>query len=170
MKLARTEASFAGDGDWTVSQNVVSLKSAEQWDIKVAPDSLLRVPNGDYSCKYLGHETALLFNSGKIILKFEVMDGPHTGLRLIKPYRAKKLIGRPAKGGRFELGRSSELLRDVVRLNDLKVRPDRLSLHFLTRRLWTVRTRTVEKDYKQRPIPEPLMYSVIDLIVEAETG
>lgn len=150
-----------------MSENVVRLQTGEQWDFKVDPESHVRIPDGDYLCKYLGHDTGFLFNSGKVFLRFEVFDGAHTGARLYKPYRVKKLIGRPAKGGRFELGRASELLRDVVRLNDLKVRPDRLSLHFLIRSLWNVRTRTVEKDYKQRPILEPLRYSVVDQIVEA---
>ena len=147
------------------TEKVVPLQG-EAWDAKVDVDGLVRLPDGQHLCKYLGHETVFLFKSGKAILNFEVTQGePHAGTRLIKPYRVR-LNGRPSKGGRFELGRSSELLRDIVRLNDMKIRPDRISLQFLARSLWVVQTRTVERDYQQRPIPEPLRYSVIDTIVE----
>jgi len=142
----------------------------EQWDIEVDTSAALsRVPDGVYVARYIESETLFLFNSGKVVLRFEIVQGDLAGTRLVKPYRVKKLLSRPRKGGRFSLGRSSELLRDLVRLSDMKIRPDRISLEVLRRQLWRVRTRTVTTDYKQRPIPEALRYSVIAEIVEAET-
>lgn len=143
----------------------------EQWDIEVDTSAALnRVPDGLYVARYVESETLFLFNSGKVILRFEIADGDLAGTRIVKPYRVKKLLSRPRKGGKFTLGRSSELLRDLVRLTDTKIRPDRLSLEVLRRQLWRVRTRTVTTDYKQRPIPEALRYSVVAEIVEAETN
>lgn len=143
----------------------------DQWDVQVDTSAALnRVPDGEYVVRCVEFETLFLFNSGKVVLRFEIVDGDLAGTRIIKPYRVKKLLSRPKKGGRFTLGRSSELLRDVVRLSGTKIRPDRLSLDFLRRQLWRVRTRTVTTDYKQRPIPEALRYSVVAEIIEAETN
>ncbi len=143
----------------------------DHWDIEVDNASALaRVPDGVYVARYVESETVFLFNSGKVVLRFEIADGDLSGVRLIKPYRVKKLLGRPRRGGRFTLGRSSELLRDLMRLTGAKVRPDRMSLEVLRRQLWRVRTRTVDTDYKQRPIPDPLRYSVVAEILEAETN
>lgn len=153
-----------------VPQAPAGATGRDQWDIEVDTTSALaRVPDAVYVVRFVEFETLFLFNSGKVILRFEVVEGDLAGTRLVKPYRVKKLLSRPRKGGRFILGRSSELLRDLVRLTATKIRPDRLSLEVLRRQLWRVRTRTVETDYKQRPIPEPLRYSVIAEIVEAET-
>lgn len=142
----------------------------ESWDFQVDAAAAPRVPDGEYVARYIGHETMFIFNSGKVMLRFELAECEFAGVRLVRPYRAKQLLGRPSKRGRFELGRSSELLRDIVRLSETRTRPDRASLEFMRGRLWRVRTRTVETDSKQRPIPEPLRYSVIGEIVCAETG
>ncbi|MFA7666367.1 MAG: hypothetical protein WCY32_09635 [Burkholderiaceae bacterium] len=154
-----------------VPESISGPVGRDQWDIQVDTSATLdRVPDGAYVARYVEHETLFLFNSGKVVLRFEIADGDLAGTRLIKPYRVKKLLSRPKKGGRFTLGRSSELLRDMVRLSGMKTRPDRISLEMLRRQLWRVRTRTVTTDYKQRPIPEPLRYSVVAEIVEAETN
>ena len=142
----------------------------ESWDFQVDASAGPLVPDGEYVARYIRHETMFIFNSGKVMLHFELAECEFAGVRLMRPYRAKRLLGRPCKRGRFELGRSSELLRDIVRLSEARTRPDRASLAFMCGRLWRVRTRTVETDYKQRPIPEPLHYSVIGEIVCAETG
>lgn len=142
----------------------------ESWDLQVDGATAPRVPDGEYVARFIEHETLFLFSSGKVVLRFELAEDELAGVRLLRPYRVKRLLGRPGKGGRFMLGRSSELLRDVVRLSETRTRPDRASLSFMRGRLWRIRTRTVETDYRQRLIPEPLRYSVIDEIVCAETG
>jgi hypothetical protein len=149
-----------------------AARAREEWDVQVdASTAHSRVPDAEYVVRYIEHETLFLFNSGKVVLRFEIVESDeHSGSRLLRPYRVKKLLNRPCKGGRFQLGRSSELLRDIVRLTESTTRPDRASLGFLRGRLWRVRTRTVATDYQQRPIPEPLRYSVIAEILRAETG
>ncbi|MDT3680296.1 MAG: hypothetical protein ROZ64_15845 [Burkholderiaceae bacterium] len=163
-------AGVAGSAMSAVPEPFTGPTGRDQWDIQVDTSAALsRVPDGVYVARYIESETLFLFNSGKVILRFEIVEGDLTGTRLVKPYRVKKLLSRPRKGGRFTLGRSSELLRDLVRLTAAKVRPDRLSLEVLRRQLWRIRTRTVDRDYKQREIPDVLRYSVVAEIVEAET-
>lgn len=149
---------------------VVHPVERESWDVQVDDTNSPRVRDGEYIARFVEHETLFLFSSGKVVLRFELAECEFAGVRLLRPYRVKRLLGRPGKGGRFMLGRSSELLRDIVRLSEARTRPDRASLAFMRGRLWRVRTRTVENDYRQRPIPEPLRYSVIGEIIGAETG
>lgn len=145
--------------------------TAQSWDAEIDDaNAQPLIPDAVYVVRFLGWETIFMFRTSKILLRFEVAEGDHAGVRLIRAYRVQRLIGRPGKGGRFKLGRGSDLLRDVVRLIDLRVRPDRVSLAFLKGRLWQVKTRTVVTDYRQRPIPEALRYSIVDEIVCAETG
>ena len=101
--MLRQNETLADDVGDAIRGQVRELR-ADAWDIKVDPGGLVRIPDGDYSARYLGHETAFLFNSGKIILRFQIVEGPHSSVRLTRPYRAKRLLGRPAKSGQFELG------------------------------------------------------------------
>lgn len=141
----------------------------EPWDLEVDDSNAPRVPDAEYVARFIEHETLFLFRGGKVVLRFEIAEGEFAGVRLLRPYRAKRLLGRPSKSGRFVLGRSSELLRDMVRLSEAKTRPDRASLAFMRGRLWRIRTRTVDTDYQQRTIPEPLRYSVVGDILGPET-
>ena len=64
----------------------------------------------------------------------------------------------------------SQLFLDLVGLFDRKVRRDRISLACLKTVLLRVRVRTVSKDYKQRPLPESIRYSVISDLIAVEAG
>ena len=130
------------------------------------------IPDGRYLTKYTHHDTARVFNTAKVFMHFEIVEpGPYFGVRLMRAYRASGLIGKPGRNGRFRLKRRSELFLDLCRLDERrKRRPDRVSLRdFKDVVLW-VTTRTVVRDYKQRPLPEVLRYSVIDELKEIEVG
>ena len=60
--------------------------------------------------------------------------------------------------------------KDMVRALDVKARPDRISATALANRVWSIRTRTVTHDYRQRAIPDWDRYSVVDTILRAETS
>ena len=130
------------------------------------------IPDGNYPTKYTHHDTAIVFATAKVFVHFEIVEpGPYFGLRLMRAYRASGLIGKPTRNGRFRLKRRSELFLTLCRLDERrKRRPDRVSLRdFKDVVLW-VTTRTVVRDYKQRPLPEALRYSVIDELKEIEVG
>ncbi len=140
-------------------------------DILVEGDQYPLVPDGEYVARFLLHETAVVFRTPKVFLHFELVDfGRYFKTQLWQAYRVRRLIGTPGKGGRFALGRRSELFLDLARLYDKSIRPDRISLSSLKDVLLRVRTRTVTTDYKQRPLPEHLHYSVIDSIMGVEIG
>jgi hypothetical protein len=129
------------------------------------------VPDGDYSAILIGHDTAFIFRTAKAILRFRIATpGPQCGIELFKAYRVWKLRSKPGRGGQIALRPTNELFVDLVRLLQIKQRPDRISLRDLQGIVWRITTRTVTKDYQQRPIPDFLQYSVIDRIIEAETG
>lgn len=104
-------------------------------------------------------------------MHFELVEpGEHYGKQLYRPYRAKELIGKAGKNGRFKLVPRSEWYLMVCRLYEPQIRPDRISLRRLKNVLIRVSVRTVRKDYKQRPLLACLHYSVVDELVCIEAG
>lgn len=130
------------------------------------------IPDGEYAVAYIHHETALVFNTPKIFIHFKIIDiGPYQGIRLYRAYRARELIGRPGKNGRFKLSRRSELYIALCWLYQArKMRPDRITLRDLKQLILKVSVRTVKKDYKQRLLPDSLHYSVVSEIKGIEVG
>jgi len=124
-----------------------------------------------YVMRYLYHETVIAFRTPKVILHMQIIEpGEHNGKRLIRAYRVKELMGKPRKWGRFELGRHHELFLTFARLHDKRLRHDRISLRALGKVLLRATTRTVTTDYRHRPLPEALHYSVVDELVSIEAG
>jgi len=143
----------------------------EGWDCELIDDNKPLLPEGVYEAAFIGHETAFVFQSAKVFLRFRIVtEGEWFGMELYRVYRAYRLVGKPSKGGKFKLRRGSELFTDMARLLDLKARPDRLSLHSLKHQVWRIKTRTVTTDYKQRVLPEWARYSVVGEILGAATG
>lgn len=129
------------------------------------------VPDGVYLAVMFEHQTAFVFRTPKVFLRFRIIDpGPHFETELFKPYRVHKLRSKPGPGGQIGLRPQGELFTDLVRLLGIRRRSDRISLRDLKGRVWRIRTRTVIVDYQQRPLPEWLQYSTVDEIIEAETG
>jgi hypothetical protein len=127
---------------------------------------------GEYLVVYTHHETAIVFNTPKVFLHFRINEpGPYLNERLYGAYRASELMGRPGKNGRFKLKHRSELYLTMCWLYQArKLRSDRMSLRDLKRLGLRASIRTVTKDYKQRPLPECELYSVVDAIKRIEVG
>lgn len=136
----------------------------EDDDSMVVEDQKEIVPDGWYQAIYIGHDTAVLFGRAcKIFLKFQITDmqSEFDGVRLMRPYRVRRLIGRPGPNGKFALSAGGDLYRTVVRLLDTKTRTDRISLRPLKHMLFRVRARTVTEDRSGNDLPEAARYSVI---------
>src|SRR2546421_7496221 len=74
------------------------------------------IPTGAYLARYLGHETAFLFaKAQKIFLRFEICEGAHQGVRLVRPYRVRRIVGKPGPGGKFILAAGSDMYRMLAR-------------------------------------------------------
>ncbi len=128
------------------------------------------LPDAEYVCAVLRHETLAIFRSSRVILHMQVVEGPHTGERIFQAFNVKSLIGKPGAHGRFRASRRSELVKTLGRITGKALRGARLSLRWMRRCAFTVRTRTVLRDSKQRALPEHLRYSVVDDIVNIAVG
>ena len=54
------------------------------------------LPEHWYEAKYVGHETALVFNAAKVFLHFEIVEhGEFMGRRVFRAFRVRKLL-KPA--------------------------------------------------------------------------
>lgn len=140
------------------------------------------VPDGFYIAVYLRHvciELREFNNAPRVFVHLRLIDpGEHYGKVLYRAYpvravrRTSGKPGAPIHNGKFTLSRRSDLMKMLCRVlyQDLKTRPDRVSLRELKNHVLRIRTRTVKKDGRQRDLPPALHYSVVDDIIEKETG
>ena len=123
------------------------------------------LPDDWYEAKDLGHETGVVFMAPKCFLRFEITQpGEHLGTRLFRAFRVRKLAGRSGKGGKFVPHAGGDLYALLVRLLDVKLRTDRITLRPLRSMLFRVKTRTVTTNHKQEDRPPQSRYSVIETI------
>ena len=125
------------------------------------------IPEGEYLARYLWHDTAVLFaKAHKVVLHFEICEGPHTGTRLTRYYRVKQLIGKSGRNGKFKLAAGGDLYRTLARLQDVRTRPDRISLRPLRTIFLRVGVRTVDRDRDNKSLSEGARYSVIKTVAD----
>jgi hypothetical protein len=128
------------------------------------------VPDAVYTAKFTGWDTAIMFaRAPKVFLKFEVVAEAteYNRVRLIRPYRVRRLTSRPGPNGKFVLSAGGDLYRTLAKLLDTRARPDRISLRPLRHMLFRVYTRTVDHDRNGAQLPDVARYSVI---AEIEDG
>lgn len=129
------------------------------------------IPPGDYRVRFDRYETSILFGrAAKIRLHFTVIEpGPYFDTaRLSLFYNASRLLGKPGVNGKFKVGWKSQFLRDFCRLfatsarfDKIVQRLDRFPMSLYREHIFLARVRTVTTGADQKPIPEPLQYSVI---------
>lgn len=126
---------------------------------------------GEYELRFDHYETLMLFSgrAPKLVLWFTVISmGPYfDSVKVPRFYNVKRIIGRPARNGRFKVGFRSEFLREFCTLFPVKVpsRLDRFPMSMYENPIIVGRVRTVTTDYVQRDRPGALQYSVIDALV-----
>lgn len=122
-----------------------------------------------FEARFDGHSTAIIFTAHKVFWEFTIVEpGEWFEVKLFRAFRVRKIIGRPAKHGKFVLSAGGEMYDTLVRLLDVKQRTDRITLRPLKQMLFRVKTRTVRISHKPAPLPEHLQYSVIDAIERNE--
>ena len=105
----------------------------------------------------------------KLVLWFRVLTmGEHFEKRLPRFYNITRLVGRPAKHGRFKVGRSSAFLREYLRLFSTTNRLDRIPMSRFEQHILVGKVRTVRTGGDQKRIPDALHYSVIDELLRVE--
>ena len=129
------------------------------------------IPDGEYLAMYHRHDTKRMFGTLKVFLHFEIVDpGPYNGTKLYRAYNAVDVRHGKKRGRKFKLRPRSQLYLDLCRLYGGNHRRDRIGLTALKSLVLRVRVRTVEKDYRQRPLPEALQYSVVGDLLGVEAG
>ena len=104
-------------------------------------------------------------------MHFRIIEpGEEFGKLLYRAYRVKALRGKTGKNGGFKLIRHQDLFKVLVRVLDLKSRPDRISLNQLRGKVLKISIRTVKKDYRQEDLPEFSWYSVVDDMTSITAG
>ena len=115
------------------------------------------VPNGDdYEAMFIKSEKASFAGQPKVYLKFRLLDFLEEEF-----YMACNVATR----GNWRT--SSKFYRSWVLANGKRpIRGDRLSTSVFKGKVFQVRMRRVEKDYRQNPLPPELQYSVIDSLIK----
>lgn len=124
------------------------------------------VKPGIYDFAFDYYETILLFGRApKLVLWFRIMQmGEYNGLRLPRYYNVKRIVGKPHRNGDFRVGWKADFIREYVNLFSLPQRIDRIAMAGYKKYIIRGKVKTVTNDLKQRGIPKPLQYSVIQEI------
>jgi hypothetical protein len=129
------------------------------------------IPPGRYQATLIYWETRVYLTAPKVYLWFRLQEpGEHLGKEIYRPYSVKELIGKPGRNGKFRLGHRQDMYKTLCRVLDHVSRPDRISLRELQRKVLLISVRTVVKDYKGRALPRASQYSVVDDVIDVETG
>ena len=127
------------------------------------------LPPGVYQVRLVDWQT-LKYNGRqpKVVLKLAVCSNGFMGILLERWYNAKTLKGRVGRHGGFGAGWSGDLLREYVGITGISPRRcDRIYLSHLDGLLLLALVETVTVDFRQRPIPPELHYSVVRRLEKA---
>jgi hypothetical protein len=154
----------------TATVSAIRKRSAEGEIVFDCANRAPLIKPGDYDAIYLHHETKFIYQCPKVFVWFRVVSpGPAHNVMVYRAYRVRALTTKQGKNGGFKASRGSDIYHDLGRILNIRLRPDRVSATALRGVVCSVRIRTVNKDYKQRPIPAWDQYSVIDRLLHAET-
>jgi hypothetical protein len=115
------------------------------------------IPPGDYDAKVFRIYRSSKFKRNSLQMRFEIvsMDSQVNGV-VLDAWLPLGDAGKPGKG--------SKIVRWYLTL-DQWARKDRVSLKAFRNRLLRVTVRTVERDYRQKPLSKALLYSVVDEVL-----
>lgn len=170
--LAATSQPSFSVQDRLESNDTRSISEVKLNDIVVESFGGPLIEPGEYEVQYTHHETHVAFGTPKVFVHFQIVSlGPAHGIQLYRACRVSELIGKPGKNGRFKLKKRNELLLELCRLYQKEgLRPDRVSLRLLKKIILKVKVRTVTRDYRQKPLPVMMHYSVIGDFISIESG
>ncbi len=146
----------------------IPIHSGQIWG-----EELPLIPEKLYDLGYVDFYTRMMMGkSPKLVIRFKILElGEHFGVVLSKYYGVNRLIGKPKKSGKYEVGRGSNFVRDFLTLfPDQPVkRFDQIPMSRFHGVIIKGTVRTVAKGYNQRLIPKPLQYSIIGDLLKIKT-
>ena len=126
------------------------------------------IPPGEYEATLLYWETNQSAFKGKpkVYLSFRSITPPYFGVELFAAYNVKSVSGKK-RNGSFKLSRHQQLTYELGWIQpDFRI--DRVTLKPLLNRVIKVRVRSVTQNYRQKPLPPPLHYSVVDQMLSLQ--
>lgn len=131
------------------------------------------VPEGEYQLRFDYWETAIMFGRApKLILKFTIitMGEYFDCVQLNRYHNVRRLIGKPQKYGRFQVGPRSDFVREYGNLfaSTLK-RLDRAPMSEFGKHIIVGRARTVKFGSNQKGLTALAQYSVISELMKTES-
>lgn len=130
------------------------------------------VEPGIYRLGFIGYRTALVYRKApKVALMFRIIDqGEYYKTEVSRWYNVKRIIGKPGKSGKFQIGRYSDFLREYLTLfPDAVNRLDRISFKPYRSNVITGKIETVTRNSRQQALPELMQYSIIRELLEVGT-
>lgn len=125
------------------------------------PDPLL--PEGHYRMKFVEYFTRQTMYGPKIYLRLCVIwPEAFAGVTLVRYYNAKRLTSREGLGGGFTLSPKGDGYRELTRLLETRLRPDRIPMTHLHQIDFIAAVRTVSRDGKGYELHEYARYSKIE--------
>ena len=91
-------------------------------------------------------------------------------MQLARYYDVTKILGKPAKEGRFKVGWKSDFIREYATLFGLLGRLDRISMSKYKGKIIEGNVHVVERSQNHRKIHEDLQYSVVDQLLRVKTS
>ena len=146
-----------------------ALELVHDTSIEVIGDKQPLIDPGIYEFAYHTRWLGYLYGGApKLIIIFRVVtEGSAYGKKL---YRCFNLKGLNKKRGDFSVGRRGDFYYEYVRLFGVEPNKNRISMTPFRNVIIKATVRTVNTDYKQRPLPEPMRYSVIKELISVEAG
>ena len=106
--------------------------------------------------------------SSKLILVFRIItEGSYYGQHLYRCYNIKGLTKRKEI---IPKGWHSDFVREYSRLFGMPRKLRDIGVRQFKNRVFSCSVRTVKKDFKQRPLPDDMQYSVIGELLEVQAG
>ena len=129
LRAARWEDIDLGTGTWTIPAARMKSRRAHTVPLPVQAVGILKAlakvtDKGPQAFVFASHGKAGFLAENTL----EVCAGPFSGTRLPKYYRAKHLVGKSGRGGKFRMAAGGDLYRMLARVQDVRTRPDRISL------------------------------------------
>jgi hypothetical protein len=129
-----------------------------------------KIPEGSYRLAYEYSETAKMYNHGKLVLHFKVIDfGEAFSTPLQRFYNVDYISGKPKKSGSFKATKGGDFLLEYLTLFPIATpkRLDRINMEIFKGQIIIGKVKTVKNNNRQRQLPEQMQYSVIERLVRA---
>ncbi len=127
------------------------------------------VGEGEYDFALVSSWKGYMFGRcPKLILNFRIVtEGPYFGKVL---YRCYGIKGFRKRGEIAAKGWHSDFVREYSRLFGVPRKRGEIRLIKYQNKIFRGSVRTVDRDYKQRPLPDHIKYSVIDQLTKVVVG